>query len=594
MFGFNRLVRRNHTYYIRAKVPDSLQILAGRREFKYTLHTNNYWEALALLRKESYRIDLKFNLLRQMAMLIKDGKIKMDLADVDRIIVHKLKQLDEVFEIKYDSIMEDTFDADAVKMFPEKEFEEEKKLHPDTTEKYYEIEKAEEYFQGYVKDVIDSRPNPSIAKQFNKIIDEEIPLINDAREIEKPQMMLLSAMRGIDKFVDSKITSLQNDTPLSSNLHPRVRHCLIAVDKQRTDEVLKSQKSQTKWQDIFNELKEKKKNSDSTTDYSLEQSFKRLQIIFGIIGKKYIEDITYKDCHHISDVICKLPVRLHNIVKKPENLKASDFRALFEKGYPTISKTNAIKYLRQLKELLRFAKRRRYIVESLDDDVEIPKREQEKKIDGFGENELKLIFNPVTYPRKKDLRHYHNYWIPLIALFTGCRLNEIAQLYVADIKYDNKIWYFQLTDEREDQHLKTRQSRRIIPVHPKLKEMGFIDFVKSMRNAKQERLFPKLKYDETKYYRSQISHWFGRYLDKIGLTGFNYTFHSLRHTVKPFLRDCGVPQEYQNALCGWLAKDTGEEVYGGAFKLEILYKEISKLKYPFLEQNLKLIKEMNE
>ena len=60
------------------------------------------------------------------------------------------------------------------------------------------------------------------------------------------------------------------------------------------------------------------------------------------------------------------------------------------------------------------------------------------------------------------------------------------------------------------------------------------------------------------------------------------------------MRDCGVPQEYQNALCGWLARDTGEEVYGGAFKLENLYKEISKLKYPFLEQNLKLIKEMNE
>ncbi len=64
MFGFNRRVRRNHTYYIRAQVPDSLQILAGRREFKYTLHTNNCWEALALLRQESYRIDLKFNLLR--------------------------------------------------------------------------------------------------------------------------------------------------------------------------------------------------------------------------------------------------------------------------------------------------------------------------------------------------------------------------------------------------------------------------------------------------------------------------------------------------------------------------------------------------
>ena len=52
-----------------------------------------------------------------------------------------------------------------------------------------------------------------------------------------------------------------------------------------------------------------------------------------------------------------------------------------------------------------------------------------------------------------DARSAARYWIPLIALFTGCRLNEICQLYLNDIRCDNGQYYFDINDDAEDSNL---------------------------------------------------------------------------------------------------------------------------------------------
>lgn len=66
--------------------------------------------------------------------------------------------------------------------------------------------------------------------------------------------------------------------------------------------------------------------------------------------------------------------------------------------------------------------------------------------------------------------------------------------------------------------------------------------------------------------------------------------YSFRHLVKQSLRNYGVPKEFQNAICGWSGDDIGEKVYGGEVPIEILYKEICKLKYPVLEKSLEQLK----
>ena len=143
-------------------------------------------------------------------------------------------------------------------------------------------------------------------------------------------------------------------------------------------------------------------------------------------------------------------------------------------------------------------------------------------------------------------------------------------------------------------HLKNRISKRKVPIHPKLIELGLIKFVKEVKKSRKERLFYQLTFSNKPRYTHMMGAWFGRYLTSIHIEGRNKVFHSFRHTVKPFLRDCGIPQEYQNAICGWASNDIGERVYGGEIPIKKLYDEIIKLDYPFLNRSLKELRKLNE
>jgi len=63
------------------------------------------------------------------------------------------------------------------------------------------------------------------------------------------------------------------------------------------------------------------------------------------------------------------------------------------------------------------------------------------------------------------------FWVPLLSLFHGLRLNEAAQLYTEDVKQGGNIHYLAIREEREDgskcdKRLKTKQSKRDVPIHP--------------------------------------------------------------------------------------------------------------------------------
>lgn len=130
-----------------------------------------------------------------------------------------------------------------------------------------------------------------------------------------------------------------------------------------------------------------------------------------------------------------------------------------------------------------------------------------------------------------------------------------------------------------------------MPVHPKLIEIGFEEYLMSVRAKRKERLFYQLSYSDANHYTDKMSKWFGRYLDELGIISKRKVFHSFRHLVKPELRDADIPQEYQNAICGWEGQDTDERTYDSNFKINVLYNELCKLHFPFLEDNLKKIKE---
>lgn len=151
----------------------------------------------------------------------------------------------------------------------------------------------------------------------------------------------------------------------------------------------------------------------------------------------------------------------------------------------------------------------------------------------FTSADLAKLFDPNFYQPKLIDRPY-KFWIPLLGLFSGARLSEIAQLHPDDVMTLESIPLIRVTDQGEDQNTKTKAGKRLIPIHPELISLGFLDYVDSMRKTKSGQLFPDLR-KEAKA-GGAASKWFTEFRRKRGVAdtddlGLEKVFHSFRHTV---------------------------------------------------------------
>jgi len=63
-------------------------------------------------------------------------------------------------------------------------------------------------------------------------------------------------------------------------------------------------------------------------------------------------------------------------------------------------------------------------------------------------------------------------------------------------------------DLESPKRLKNKASESLIPLHNKLIELGFIDFVKKQRKSKAVRLFPDLYYNINDEHSRKAGRWF--------------------------------------------------------------------------------------
>lgn len=125
----------------------------------------------------------------------------------------------------------------------------------------------------------------------------------------------------------------------------------------------------------------------------------------------------------------------------------------------------------------------------------------------FTEEELQQFFDLLAHYSSPNTPEQT--WLPTIMLFTGCRCNEVAQLYLDDIIEDKGIYYFRLLDSSKNgatdrnQHIKGYRERNV-PVHNKLIELGLIKYRDRLRGAGEVQLFPNCK-----FLKSQGTHYSG-------------------------------------------------------------------------------------
>lgn len=220
-------------------------------------------------------------------------------------------------------------------------------------------------------------------------------------------------------------------------------------------------------------------------------------------------------------------------------------------------------------------------------DVEAPSRKHnlidsttkiEKPRNPFEIAELRTIFDPQNLPRNG---HPEQFWAPLIALFTGGRISEVCQLHRIDIGKRDDFYTMSITDEGDgEKRLKSGASKRIVPIHPVLIQIGLIDFCEDMKKFGGQ-LFPTVKPDIFGYYGKEPGRRWATYLNKIGITDSTKVFHSFRTTANVLMMDKGIDEERRCAFIGHEHHTTNSKVYKhkgnetrGKFTPEFLHENV--------------------
>ncbi|PCD90194.1 site-specific integrase [Vibrio mediterranei] len=212
-------------------------------------------------------------------------------------------------------------------------------------------------------------------------------------------------------------------------------------------------------------------------------------------------------------------------------------------------------------------------------------------VNPFEKKDLLTIFSQPIFTshtmkrhKTKKIYNYSQFWLPLIALLSGMRPNEIAQLKAKNIHCKHGILHFALSNSDEDQSLKNRRAKRLVPVHSTLLSLGFEKYLQRFHS--DDLLFPELTYSKKGGYYKNHGEWFSRYFSKlINLSAEKKRFSSFRHNFINHFKQSGVLAAVPAALVGHENGTITYDRYGSKAELEKLKEAVETIKFDhYLEQ----------
>lgn len=196
-----------------------------------------------------------------------------------------------------------------------------------------------------------------------------------------------------------------------------------------------------------------------------------------------------------------------------------------------------------------------YEHQNIFDGLKIKRAKQETTRTAYTKQEVQEL---IKFANKQS--DSYKYMI-LLGLYTGCRANELAQLYTSDIVKIDGIWSILIQATKHDQKLKTNNASRIVPVHSMLIKQGFIEFMKG--RGHDCRLFPEFKYSEASGCSKAFVQWF--------LTNkpVAKTYHEIRHSFATQLRSHDVSLNIAAQLLGHGTGSISWDRYGSTAQTQI-------------------------
>lgn len=297
-----------------------------------------------------------------------------------------------------------------------------------------------------------------------------------------------------------------------------------------------------------------------------------------------VTEKTVRDFHHVVGLLPVTDIRKSHVITFKDSL-------IEKQEHPATANGRLVR----LRILFRYACANAIIDTNPTDGIKVASKRLAKDArTTYDANALASVFRSPVFA--SDLRPKAGageaaYWLPLLALYTGARLNELGQLrpcdvleeaYFGDDGQELKAWVIRIVhDEAAGLRLKTASSQRRVPIHKQLVRLGFLRYVSTAKKLNRMSLFPLLKADRFDTITANWSKWYGRYLRATcGVSDKRIVFHSFRHTFKDNARHSQIAPDVQNEITGHDSGNVADDYGGLSYPLHPLVEGMKRYRIP--------------
>lgn len=506
---------RNNTFYYRKSIPNHLKYFFKNKSlYIRTLGTKSKTLALKYARllnhkfnaiKEVYVMSLDINLIYQLVEEFHNTQLELTEKD----LYNTPNPEDTLFAL----CLEDTIEQ----------------LQKNYHDNIFEKEEIK-----LIANKLNYKPNNEEIHEIGKILLDS--KINHLKAINEK---INKGLYNKPRLINTTINSINTNIATNSNIND--------ISKIKVEEIETIEST-------FNKYIKYQSKEDNWTKDTLDLNIRVFKLLDMYFKDKSLKDIKFEDLIDFRDILFEIP--LSYTTKNFFKGKDLDFIINNNDDYEKLSNNVIHKYIIRVNQYFDYMYKLDYIVKI---DFKIPNIDPKgKKRQNYTNEEIQKISDLM----KNDTKE--NQFITSIATYQGMRLKEITQLKKEDII---KIGDFHCIsiNTNGDKTTKTDASIRTIPIHPKLLELGFLEFV----NSKNDNLFDIDNRSFSTYFRKTYKN----------LINENKTFYCLRHNFIDTLTQNNQKIEHIKAFAGHAQSDKTTFGYTNPLNVKLLSELLKFINY---------------
>lgn len=407
----------------------------------------------------------------------------------------------------------------------------------------------------------------------SSILTSDAPeIFNHTANDEKPPVDRLIALYGLPVSQGSD-TYKTMETEFRSSYKAYCQH-VLDYDKSMEEYDLSSaaepsrspsssEGMDTPLSELVRRFVEERVRGDNWTKKSEKEYRAIFNLLLAILGTDIAcTAINSKSAQKVKSTLQQVP---KNINSNPKTRGLTFEDAITVVGVERMHVKTINKHLNACHGLFKWAEKNGYVSKNVFTGLTIKlKKSGDGERTAFSKDQIGKILSAILKDETSAIKKEYQRWGPLIAIYSGARLNEIAQLQLGDVRQVDGLWCFDINEKADGVRLKTSSATRLIPIHSELLELGFLEHVERLMKAGKQRLLHELSLSQGTGYGRNLSRWFnGPFLKAVDMSGQGLVFHSFRHTMVTNLLQSGVAEPLVKAIVGHAQEGVTQQVYFG-------------------------------